>query len=801
MGGSASLLRVDSSEFSHAEEDLFPLREGGVEVGGGGGGEDSATRKRPYKSTRLFQAAPEGEVTASELSDYAFLEHNQHPMDISTRELLDTALNGFFFLQNDNQNSGSGAPNHKTEMLIRAMRREEISEGHTLIVEGEPGSKLYVVQSGELQVSINGDLIRTMGRGAMLGELALLYDSPRSATVKAKSSCIVWSLARELFKKILAMSSDASSVQRSRWLIASPELAVLSAINLSRLVGALKTIYYEPGDVIYREMGITNTIILLEKGYATVQCSMDVSQDVDPLEVDKMFTIIRPSSKKKSVASMNQHELKQFITNFDDTYTGPRDEEEEIDADNPALREAELTSNGGGEGAQAAVPMYYACDVYEGCILGLGALRGRAGMSDSWRWVTNEEMVRKGLIKEGSLSEGAETPFTVVANSKLTVQTFTVDVFENLFGPISTALQPSAPNLSKNQYAANNEMIFDTSKFKILAVLGAGSFGTVTLAQYMDFTGFEPPRYALKSLNKVAVLETGQLRHVIDERKLLSTMDSRFVLKLFGVYQTPHQLVMVTEPVECGDLWSVVYETPPFAEKGGIPPDLAKFYMANLVFALTHIHERGIVFRDLKPENVMLDRNGYLRVIDFGFAKRVPFTRMDPDGTMRVYAKTFTLCGTPEYLSPELIFNLGHDQSSDLWALGVMCYEMIMGKTPFAPRRPENITELFTNIAMVKKNGLLLSPRIDEKAGGSSDARDLITRLLKPESSERIGMQEGSTSVIALHAYFKDIDTPTIFAGTYVPSYIPRPVVLRDLASDLQPVKSYNGDQSLFADF
>ena len=126
MGGSASLLRVDSSEFSHAEEDLFPLREGGVEVGGG---EDSGTRKRPYKSTRLFQAAPEGEVTASELSDYAFLEQDQHPMDISTRELLDTALNGFFFLQADYQNSGSGAPNHKTEMLIRAMRREEISEG------------------------------------------------------------------------------------------------------------------------------------------------------------------------------------------------------------------------------------------------------------------------------------------------------------------------------------------------------------------------------------------------------------------------------------------------------------------------------------------------------------------------------------------------------------------------------------------------------------------------------------------------------------------------------------------------
>ena len=147
------------------------------------------------------------------------------------------------------------------------------------------------------------------------------------------------------------------------------------------------------------------------------------------------------------------------------------------------------------------------------------------------------------------------------------------------------------------------------------------------------------------------------------------------------------------------------------------------------------IYVQGIVFRDLKPENIMLDNTGYLRVIDFGFAKKVPYTSTDPNtGEVKVHAKTYTLCGTPEYLSPELIFNLGHDQSSDLWALGVLIYEMVMASTPFAPKKADNVTELFTNIAMVTKSGLHLSSRLDNKTR-DPEVRSIISQLLKAGQS------------------------------------------------------------------
>ena len=139
------------------------------------------------------------------------------------------------------------------------------------------------------------------------------------------------------------------------------------------------------------------------------------------------------------------------------------------------------------------------------------------------------------------------------------------------------------------------ELIFDSTKFKLKYVLGSGSFGVVTFAEYTDPVTKTTTGYALKSLSKATVIETGQLRHVMDERRLLSLMNSRFVLKLHGTYQTPHQLVMVTEPLDCGDLWSVIYETYPYNENDGLTVTLMCFYAASLVLALSHVHKQGTV--------------------------------------------------------------------------------------------------------------------------------------------------------------------------------------------------------------
>lgn len=138
----------------------------------------------------------------------------QHPEEVM--ELLRTSMSGFFWLQYDAPQTDDEAAKNRIEMIIKYMQNEEIAAGNTLIREGGVGDKLFVVQSGELAVTINGEPIRNIGPGALLGELALIYDSPRSATVTATTDCVIYSLLRTIFKRVLSISRDAVTVQRSR---------------------------------------------------------------------------------------------------------------------------------------------------------------------------------------------------------------------------------------------------------------------------------------------------------------------------------------------------------------------------------------------------------------------------------------------------------------------------------------------------------------------------------------------------------------------------------------------------------
>lgn len=609
MGATSSVLLPDENADEITELDFHPSKN------------KEASNRRNVK--RIFE--PSNSTANLDIMDLL----NGDPVTPEVREILVKALSGFFFLQ-----SSADDANSKMDLLIKGMKKESFDENHLVITEGESGNKLYVVESGNLEVTINGSSIRDLTKGSLLGELALLYDAPRSATVQCKCKCVLWSLTRDIFKKIQTISATANQIQRAKWLVSSPELACLSAVELSRLVGTLQVVQYEPGAEIFKEGQITHQIILIEKGNCSITSKLEGINNEDRKNIDKKFNILRPlEGKRRSVGQMTALQLNKFLAN-ETSDTIP--EGEEVTSVDQLL-------------LNIKPPESTLCEVYEGCMIGTGGLRGKALLPDCWKWIKDDK------------EEGAVSPLTMTAISPVTGLVFTVDVFENLFGPIAVVLKQYGTKhidkeIEKPEKQTKKEMVFDSTKFKQKYVLGSGSFGVVTLGEYRTDKGTEPLVCALKSLSKLAVIETGQLRHVMDERRLLAFMDSSFIMKLYGTYQTPHTLVMVTEPLNCGDLWSVIYETSPFCENCGLPFNLVAFYTANLIWGLTHIHEKGVIYRDLKPENIMLDEKGYLRIIDFGFSKRVPYTKKDANGVVKVFAKTYTLCGTPGYLNRCIIF-------------------------------------------------------------------------------------------------------------------------------------------------
>lgn len=734
----------------------------------------------PIRRDALFVRSSHASVAC--LDNVSFRDEE---LDEDSRDLLIEAFGDFFLLEGEDPTS------LRTGLLLKACSREDAVAGTVLIREGELGSKLYVVESGDIEVSIEDHVVRHVRRGNIIGELALLYDAPRSATCRCLTNCSFFVLTRESFRKILMFASSASQIQRSQWISQAADLLSLGSVDITRLTGALETETFLKGEEIYTEGEVTDRVYVIEKGL--VRCEFSDPEVKPALETEAQsdyFTgIIRPSGgRRTSISMLSTDDIRRQLEKI-------RSSEKVI---------PELFAH------QPDVSDLIQADIaFEGCLLGIPMLLV-AGFSDTdsgkAAWVWNE------------LREGFVAPYSIVAVSdKVECSFFTLDIFKAFFGAtmsvsksysVETPHSPmrtipevfevgSTMNSSANALtglSSNGETLsnvisgrrqqnrggsrldllerkiedhkYDDDMFFEVGLLGKGSYGTVTFAKCSQDSNF----YALKRISKVETLESDQLEHLLSECKILKELKHPYIVKFYGVYLTLSEIVLVLEPICAGDLWGVIYEEKTHARRG-VPIELVKFYTATIVLALLHIHSRGVAFRDLKPENLMMDMTGNVHVIDFGFAKKIPYVTTTTNGSSKITMKSYTLCGTPEYLAPEFIFNLGVNKAVDFWALGVIVHEMIMLTTPFRPRRRDDMTSLFVNIASVKKVGLNLSSNLDFRSGGSS-ARLFISQLLRAEPSERIGMR-GKQSKIFEHSFFSGLDISALKRKELKPSFVP----------------------------
>lgn len=202
---------------------------------------------------------------------------------------------------------------------------------------------------------------------------------------------------------------------------------------------------------------------------------------------------------------------------------------------------------------------------------------------------------------------------------------------------------------------------------ELLALTGTGTFGRVLLVRLnprastaAGLNAGMPHYFAMKVLAKTEVVRLKQVEHISCERSILGAVDHPGIVNLFCTFQDNLNIYMLLEFVQGGELFSHLRRAVRFSA------DVTRFYAANIILVLEYLHNRNLIYRDLKPENLLLDAHGYLKVTDFGFAKYVP-------------DRTFTLCGTPEYLAPEIINSAGHGKAADWWAFGVLLFEMLCG--------------------------------------------------------------------------------------------------------------------------
>jgi CRP-like cAMP-binding protein len=254
----------------------------------------AGTRKR----IQLFERT---NVREDDLLQELMSNSSMSQIDVDTKDLLSLSMSNFLFLEQDLKD------NSKMKYLLKAFQKEEFAAGATIIAQGEPGSKLYILDCGTVEIFINNEFVREMNRGAIFGELALLYDAPRSATVRCKAgyeTVVLWSLNRAIFKQIQIESSSNVQMQRSRWLVNCKDLAVLGAIDLQRLVSSLQVLELAADTKVYTMNQLSDEVIIIEKGFVSIYASESL-RGKSLEDIDAALGIIRPPGSPKYVFEEN----------------------------------------------------------------------------------------------------------------------------------------------------------------------------------------------------------------------------------------------------------------------------------------------------------------------------------------------------------------------------------------------------------------------------------------------------------------------------------------------------------------
>lgn len=509
---------------------------------------------------------------------------------------------------------------------IGAFFKIKKSKDSIVIQQGEQGDNFYAIAKGNLDIFIKVKGLSDvkygeLNKGQGFGELALLFNAPRAATIKSTTDCILWAIERKHYRAICSYHEIKRQEEALSILKEVPILKQLTNKELNRAAISMDLCEYKENTIIVREGEVGEDFYIIASGVVAVS-----------------------KSEEGNVS----------------------------------------------------------------------------------------ELKRGDYFGEKALLNDEVRSATCTAKTSVKCMQMDREHFIAIFGSIQELTNRDEKFVNNMNTAKKNDTTIgekflnkDIRKedLKILNTLGCGAFGRVKLVQHVQ----SKATFALKCMSKQLICDNNLEDHVQSERNVMLMLDHPFILKLYNSFQDKLQVYLLIELALGGELFTHLKRRNLFEECD------ARFYIASVILAFEHIHEKNLVYRDLKPENLVLDADGYLKMIDFGLAKICN-------------DRTFTLCGTTDYLSPEIILNKGHDRSADYWALGILIYELICGQVPFMAEDP---LQVYRQVL----NGVVAYPSNFSKA-----VIDLITKLLTQNPKRRLGNLKNGIKDIMKHRWFSGFD-------------------------------------------
>jgi len=630
--------------------------------------------------------------------------------------------------------------------LIAAFEPVMIQKGKEIIKEGDVGDYFYVIGSGVVAFEVDGKHVGDARPGQTFGELALLYQAPRAATCMAKSMCGLFRLDQETFRRILAQQVEDANRKVIEILKQVPYFKDLDDEYLHKIVNHLKITRFNEGDILLKKGDVVTKFAIVKEGRlkaTEIEAGGSEYKELEfgPGEFFGESTIVERRPSVANIIALSSgvaliiskdvfdkvmgKDVRQLIQRTMDKKKlsaipfgrrkGPA--ENELDLLAAAVVEKKFAKGHVffKEGT-TCMPSLYLVRTGEVSIMSsshpnLESLLGFKVGDGEVKRVGHLGYFGNDTLGDNETGEFGKAKYTCVALTDVEAGVLDLTAIKNVVIAKEKAEKIGMDDL------------------EMVRIIGAGTFGKVWLCTRKGTN----EAYALKSQVKKQLIEYNQADGVIREKNIMEKLDHPFIIKMVSSFKDEYKLYMLLKLYQGGELQTVIHTS----SRDGIPEWAAKFYAANILEGLNHMHHRNIIYRDLKPENVLLDSAGYCVIVDLGFAKVIN-------------GKTYTFCGTPLYLAPEIIMQKGHDKGADHWSWGVLVFEMIVGMTPFYDGIVDQMG-LFKNIIKCKME-------FPEDDFMSEEAKDLIKKILVVRPEDRLGSFAAADKDIKAHPFFNDFN-------------------------------------------
>eukprot|EP00581_Thalassiosira_minuscula_P006926 CAMPEP_0183703174 /NCGR_PEP_ID=MMETSP0737-20130205/1013_1 /TAXON_ID=385413 /ORGANISM="Thalassiosira miniscula, Strain CCMP1093" /LENGTH=964 /DNA_ID=CAMNT_0025929889 /DNA_START=494 /DNA_END=3388 /DNA_ORIENTATION=- len=621
-------------------------------------------------------------------------------------------------------------------------------EGERIVNKGDDGSILYIVKSGEVKLHNIGHGLskfedQVLGVGGYFGERALFENETRgrAANVTSVTESSLLAISKKTLEQIIGPIEQAIlRASHSKFLRSIPLMRDLQINEINCCVQFLKEEQFKKDDKICP----SGKLYLIQEGDALMVLHGVVS------------------GGKEGESRLVRLKKGDYFGDLwsDDSVDGEEEEEEQQETVNA---ETDLTC------------------------LTLEARDVERVIGDMTRLSLDEEP-----LDDDEHDESAQK-YLKMNGRKL----------ERLPGSRQMGLR-SMNDIFKSQMIKPTHYKMKLTDLKKVKMLGAGAFGKVWLVTSKEKPkdGSTPKAYALKMISKRQLIDAKLVAAVLREKNVMESIQHPLLLNLVESFQDENYLYLMLNLVLGGELFDLLYgknkvtfdneewKSSSFHKSFGPQADAAPgqgvgirtavFYSACVIDAFAHLYNRQIVYRDLKPENIMIDSKGYCVLVDMGFAKVV-------------IDKTYTLCGTPEYLSPEVILNVGHNHATDHWSFGCLLYEFIVGRTPFYRKNSMDQISLMRRIVRADYQYPDFCSGLSPNSQGLDKVlfhwKDLTYRLLRNNPADRLGNLSGGIEDIIGHGWFGNIDFHELRGQEKVPApWVP------DVKDPLDPRNKTNVD-------